>query len=321
MVSDRAPVRVLEPTDVWAHGAVAVGVLACLATAPILEAPDLASRTGVSLATAVSLHAAGGALAALGLLFHAARLCLAWLGGKTPSALLPTPADARELGAALLFGAGLRSSPPAWGRYSYREKVSYLAFAAGLPVGLLSGLAAGHPGAAIGVAGAEGLAALARLHAAAGALLLPFLLWHLFFAQLQPGALFWNGAWLTGKTSWARLERLRPGWARQLSGVPEAEAAPGEVAETRSVEHFLAEGNRAAREGLFAEAEAAYLEALRLYPGYSQALFNLGVARWRAGRGEDAREALERFLEQDPFNPVAARAREILAEIAEEPRG
>ncbi|MHB8767008.1 MAG: tetratricopeptide repeat protein, partial [Deferrisomatales bacterium] len=149
------------------------------------------------------------------------------------------------------------------------------------------------------------------VHAGAGSLLVPVLLWHLYFAQLHPAALSWRAPWLGGRVAWDQAEHRWPAWTRRwaesLGPGPEAEpAAP-------SVEALLEAGNRAARTGRFADAEAAYQEALRVYPGYSQALYNLGAARLRAGDPAGAREALERFLGQDPFSPVAARARELLA--------
>ncbi|MBI5018060.1 MAG: tetratricopeptide repeat protein [Deltaproteobacteria bacterium] len=314
--TDQPPVRVLEPADLWAHGAAAMGTVAALLTGPLLHAPALAGRLGLSLAAAGTIHAAAAAIAGAGAALHLTRVCLAWLGGHETVGLLPSRADLRELLDALAFGAYLRPSPPVWGRYSYREKVPYLAFGLGLPLSFATGYAVGFPEATVGLFGPRMLLTLASVHEAVGLVLVPFLLWHLFFAQLQPGALFWNSAWLTGREPWSRVVRTRPGWAASLTAAPEVgPAEPEAVAEALSVEHFLSEGNRAARDGRYDEAEAAYREALSLYPGYSQALFNLGVACARGGKPDRAREALTRFLEQDPFNPVAPKARQILEEI------
>jgi tetratricopeptide (TPR) repeat protein len=161
--------------------------------------------------------------------------------------------------------------------------------------------------------GTEGLPLAALAHSAAGLFLVPFTIWHVYFALVQPGALFWNGAWITGKSAWARVVRVRPDWARELA----EEVAPTTATDDQppSVEELLESGNRAARAGRFPEAEQAYSEALQLYPGYSQALFNLGVVRLRAANPSGAREALERFLEQDPFGPAATRVQQLLEQI------
>ena len=309
------PVRLLEPADVWIHGAVALGALGALLSGPLLESPQLAGDLGLSIEAAVWIHR----LAALAVLVagcvHVVRVCIRWLTGGNPWGLVPSPTDLGEFGRALAWGLFLRRTPPRYGRYSYRERVSYAAFAAGVWILLATGWASGHPGAAFGVVGPEGLLLAARLHAAAGLLLVPFLVWHLYFAHFQPGVLPWNGAWLTGWQGWERVERVRPGWAQVLAGEPLAEPAAPQP-EKASVESLLEIGNRAAREGRYAEAEAAYVQALTHYPGYSQALFNLGVVRSRAGDAEGARDALTRFLEQDPFSPVAQRAQQILADLA-----
>jgi tetratricopeptide (TPR) repeat protein len=240
-------------------------------------------------------------------------VCLAWLEGRTPLGLLLRPADLWALVRGLAWNLRIAGEPPWLGRFSYRERLPYTALLVGVPVLGVTGWAVSHPAAAFRALGAQGLLAAAQVHAAAGALLIPFLVWHLYFAHLQPGVLFWNGAWLTGQSPWARVAALRPGWARELA----AQTAPAtdRSQEAPSVESLLETGNRAAREGRLDAAEEAFLEALRLYPAYSQALFNLGVVRSRRGDRAGAAAALERFLEADPFGPVSGRARALLEEL------
>ena len=78
------------------------------------------------------------------------------------------------------------------------------------------------------------------------------------------------------------------------------------------VRELLERGNRLAKEGKYENACAAFSEALRLLPGYSQARFNLAVALFRMGDSGAAREQLRIFIEMDPFNPMAEKAREML---------
>jgi tetratricopeptide (TPR) repeat protein len=91
--------------------------------------------------------------------------------------------------------------------------------------------------------------------------------------------------------------------------------------ETLQVRELLDEGNRLTREGLYDEASAVFEEALRLYPEYSQARFNLGVSRVRQGRPDLAAEHFRIFLESDPFNPMADKARELLGGISRPAEG
>jgi Flp pilus assembly protein TadD len=90
---------------------------------------------------------------------------------------------------------------------------------------------------------------------------------------------------------------------------------PEDRKESRKVRDLLEEGNRLAREGDFGAACAVYEGALRLFPDYSQARFNLAVALTRDGKRKEAREQLLRFLEMDPFNPMTERARDMLADL------
>lgn len=124
----------------------------------------------------------------------------------------------------------------------------------------------------------------------------------------------------TGTVPLAAVEG-RPGWVSDLvaagSLVPvPAETMPEEHRESLQVRDLLDEGNRLAREGKYDEAAAAFEQAIRLYPEYSQARFNLAVARMRQGRNDLAEEQFRMFIEVDPFNPMAGKARDLLQEIA-----
>lgn len=72
-----------------------------------------------------------------------------------------------------------------------------------------------------------------------------------------------------------------------------------------------------AQKGLYAEACAAFEEALLLFPDYSQARFNLAVARMREGRSDLAAEQFRMFIQSDPFNPMASKAKELLETIVQ----
>lgn len=304
-------IEVFDPVDRWLHLAALVGVVGALATGPLAESPGLALGLGPWAGAAAAAHGGLAALAGFAGALHLVRVTLVWLDGGSPWGLVPRPRDLADLGRTLLGVLGLARRGPERDRFGYRERMAYAGFALGLPVLLASGWLVSHPAWAVGWIGPRGLVAAARVHAGAGlALCLP-LGWHLYFAVLAPEKLWWNGAWITGRVRWATARRSWPAWARRVWG----EVAPGDEASPPSVEALLEEGNAAARAGDWAAAARAYREALRLYPGYSQALFNLGVVCSRAGDREGAREALGRFLEQDPFSPVAPRARDLLTRL------
>ena len=123
----------------------------------------------------------------------------------------------------------------------------------------------------------------------------------------------------TGKVP-RRLAEKRPGWIAELERnrilipVPREAVAEDEV-QSRQVRDYLEEGNRLARDGRYAEASASFEEALRLFPDYSQARFNLGISRMKEGRNDLAEEQFRLFIASDPFNTMAIRAKELMDAI------
>ncbi|GAB6061288.1 tetratricopeptide repeat protein [Deferrisoma palaeochoriense] len=295
-------VEVLDPVDRGLHFMATAGVLGALATGPALETPALGAGWPVDPGF---LHGVSAFLVALAAGLHLVRVALWWLEGRNPWGLVPRPGDLADLVRACLPWA----KPPPRGRFSHRERFGYLGFWIGL-LGLgITGWAVAHPGVVVEGVGPANLVRAARIHSALGLGLLLPLGWHLYFALVAPEKLPWNAAWITGRVSWYLAARAWPTWVGETERPAEEEPRPP------SVEDLLARGNQAAREGRWDEAAAAYREALALYPGYSQALFNLGAVYAKAGRTADARETLERFLEQDPFSPAAPRARELLSSL------
>lgn len=306
-------IEVFDPIGRLIHAVGLIGFMGALATGPFLEFPALAKSLGLKIMPAPGVHPVFALLAALAWATHMVRVCIHWLGGGTTTGLLFRAGDAVDLGKALLWGVFARKTPPRLGRYSYRERLPYTFFIFALPVLVLSGFSIAHPKSSMGLLGASGLLSAADLHTNTALFLMPLLVWHVYFAHFHPEVLFWNNTWITGKTKFDKIERLRPAWAEEFLSDDE----PEESAKSKApnVEDILAVGNAAAREGRYAKAEVSYLDALAHYPGYSQALFNLGVVRQRAGKIEEAKDAFKQFLDQDPFNPLAVKARESLKEL------
>lgn len=129
--------------------------------------------------------------------------------------------------------------------------------------------------------------------------------------------LWLNLSWITGRLDWEKAERVRPDWAAEILGgfTDGADAPPAEPDEAVSAEDLLNQGNAAAHQGKYRVAVQFYDQALALYPGYSQALFNLGVALTRLNERERAREVLQHYLAEDQFGPMSAQARMLLRRL------
>lgn len=173
------------------------------------------------------------------------------------------------------------------------------------------------------------LPALAAAHRGFALLLLATALWHLY------GALTWAGRWMPD-LSWASgllapdlASRKVPGaWRRHLAAEAELASAPREAEpeerrrerlerEKQEVESALEAGNRLALEERYVEALYHYRRALELYPGYSQARYNMARVLARMGENQMAVEAYRLFLEHDPFHPLARKAQEAVRELQE----
>lgn len=170
---------------------------------------------------------------------------------------------------------------------------------------------------------------LSAVHRALSLTLLASVLWHLY------GVLTWEGrwspewSWLTGELDARKAKAKAPGaWSRHLQRLEEAGTAVEASAEERSrqrltrekdeVQAELEKGNSYAVEERYVEALHHYRRALELYPGYSQARYNMARVLARMGEREMALETYRQFLEADPFHPLANKAREAARELEQE---
>ncbi len=258
-------------------------------------------------------YAGFAGLAFLG--YHAAYLALVGIRHDVPAdrvAFLPLGWERK----ALRKGGG-KDDPT--GKYAPEEKGDYLAI-------LILSLAVAGAGAVLcwpgrfSVPGREAYGWVRTVHAALGAAWVLHVLATHVDARWVSSPREFRGAILYGKVPLAAAE-ARPGWveelvARKVLMPAPQEAIPEETVQSLQVRDLLEEGNRLAREGRYGEASVAFEEALRLFPDYSQARFNLAVSRMKEGRNDLAAEQFRRFLANDPFNPMSSRAKELLDSIS-----
>jgi len=209
-------------------------------------------------------------------------------------------------------------------KFAADEKGDYLTILVWTLLLAVTGIVLRWPGR-LGVPGPAAYGWLRAVHAGlAAALSVHVLLVHVPGRWIRsPGPL--RRAIFSGSVPLAVAE-ARSGWIADLvaSGtlvpVP-VESPPESHAESFQVRDLLEAGNRLVQEGRYAEACAAFEEALRLFPDYSQARFNFAVARMKEGRADLAAEQFRLFIHSDPFNPMAGKAKEMLESIGREKGG
>jgi tetratricopeptide (TPR) repeat protein len=274
----------------------------------------VAALSGIAGRGWLGLHATIGMAGAAFLLYHL--FSLVALGARhdvSPEkvAFIPVGWEWKRL------RAGPGPSDPT-GKFAPEEKGDYLGILAWSVLVVVTGILLRWPGR-LAIPGPGAYAWLRVAHAGCGAALsVHILLVHVPGRWLRSPAPL-RTAVFSGSVP-LEVAETRPGWIADLvaSGalVPVPEAPPTEShRESLQVRDLLEEGNVLVQKGLYAEACAAFEEALRLFPDYSQARFNLAVARMRGGRSDLAAEQFRLFIQSDPFNPMASKAKELLDDI------
>jgi hypothetical protein len=215
---------------------------------------------------------------------------------------------------AFLPHAGSKAS-----KYNAEERGDYLNVLLWSALLVVSGILLRWPGR-FGIPGPRAYFWLRAFHAGCGAAWVIHLLsGHVTRRWFQAPEMF-RRAIFTGTVPLSEAS-TRADWIAELVSAGLLVPAPAETVtedhrESGQVRDLLEKGNRLTREGRYEEALAAFEEALTLYPQYSQARYNLGIVRMKMGDMERAGEQFRMFIEADPFNPVAGKAREMLDEIA-----
>lgn len=300
------------------HGVLALAVVGALASGLVF---------GAGGPTARFLHQASGYAALALVVYHFFSLTvqayvenLRWV--DLP--LLPSAGDGAALVGELRHLFGGAPVRPAAGSHRVTQKLFYWWSAAAV-------LGLGASGTGIGFwerfGSVASLPALSTLHRGLALVLLATAAWHLYGALVWEGRWWPEWSWLTGGLDEEKARRKVPGahaaHFAELAAAAEAgqELSPEERAQERQqqekleVQAELERGNALALEEQFVEALHHYRRALELYPGYSQALYNMARVLARMGECDMARATYRQFLDADPFHPLADRARAAIREL------
>jgi tetratricopeptide (TPR) repeat protein len=268
-------------------------------------------------------HALFGLAAAVFLLGHILYLVMRGYVEDISFRLFPLKFGPRDLGAMVSEAGGIVTGRRTENvRYPPSRRLTYWLFLSGALVISLTGMAIYFwDWLDIGLLSVS-LDLIAALHAGTSFLFLVLAIWHIYAVAGGGSRLFALKLAVTGGITEDRLKEYYP---VEYRNIREAEArireewrkADGTALEEeersrerRVMEETLARGNSLAREGAHLEAAEEYRKALDIFPGYSQAQYNLALVLEKAARRGEALEAYQRFLEIDPFHSLAARVRE-----------
>ncbi len=179
-----------------------------------------------------TVHRIAGVILILSLLYHAVHLWRSPRDRVILRQMIPRLRDAQDLWGVVGYNLGLSKERPTFGKFSYAEKMEYLAFLWGTVVMVATGLLLWFNNLTLAffpkwVADA---ATVTHFYEAILASL-AILVWHFYMVIFDPAVYPMDLSWLTGQVSADHLRETRPGYYRALvSERAEAEAAAAKAA-------------------------------------------------------------------------------------------
>lgn len=149
-------------------------------------------------------------------LYHLVYIALSRRGRQQLRAMLPRGRDLRDLGQMLLFYANRRDQGPAFGRFSYIEKIEYWALIWGSVIMTLTGFALWFDNLSLRFLPKWALDVATTIHYyEAWLATLAIVFWHFYWVIFNPQVYPMSLVWLTGRMSTEAMEHEHP---RELQG-------------------------------------------------------------------------------------------------------
>lgn len=172
-----------------------------------------------------NVHLGAAVLMIISALYHLIYLAAKAGGRKLRLTMLPQWQDIKDLVNNFFLFIGRAEKGPSFGKYSYKEKVDYLAEYWGTPLMILTGLILWFPGTAARLLSRQVIESAHFAHQGEGILaILVIFTWHLYSVHLSPDFFPMNRVWLTGKISRETMEHEYPG---ELARLDEEERSNG----------------------------------------------------------------------------------------------
>lgn len=158
-----------------------------------------------------AVHIIGAVLMTITAVYHLAYLIVKGWKKQLRGSMLPSFKDLKDLISNVLFLSGLGKEGPKFAKYSYKEKVDYLAEYWGTPVMIITGFMLLYPGIAAGIFPRWVVESAHFMHQGEGLLaILVIFTWHLYSVHFSPDFFPMNRVWLTGQVTREVMEHEYP---------------------------------------------------------------------------------------------------------------
>ncbi|NLI91610.1 MAG: cytochrome b/b6 domain-containing protein [Peptococcaceae bacterium] len=158
-----------------------------------------------------NIHLMAAVIMIVAAVYHIVYLIIKFSQGKLRGTMFPRFQDLKDLYANIGYLTGRTKEGPRFGKYSYKEKVDYLAEYWGTPVMVLTGLILWFPGTANTFLPRWVIESSHFMHQGEGLLaILVIFTWHLYAVHFVPDYFPMNRVWLTGKVSREVMEHEYP---------------------------------------------------------------------------------------------------------------
>ena len=283
-----------------------------------------------SYKTITLIHSAVGMVIIFIVLSHIATLIFVWMKTEKFLSIIRMKFEKKDIESLkdLFKHLLLFKKRPKYGKYSIFAKLDYYISIISLLILSLTGFMLMFPVASASFVSKSWLTISLHIHSSLSIFFIVYIFTcHIFNTHVHPGKLFFNTVWITGTLTdqdmmtWHGLEydeitQSERDMEEDYKRKSEEKSEEAKVKKEKGMlEDYLKDGNILAKAGNYADAIKKYNEAIKIYPNFSQARFNLGVALKKNNQFKEAINTFNEFVEMDPFNEMVEPAKKSIKEL------
>jgi len=165
------------------------------------------------------IHRIAGVIMIIGFIYHTLYIAYLWIIMRKPLTLLPNFKDVKDVFTNIGYFLGMVKEPPRFNHFNYIEKAEYWALIWGTIVMIVTGLILWFPEVAIRFSPNVIFDISTVLHSNEALLaFLAILVWHFYYAHLNPDVFPMSKIWLTGKITEEEMKEHHPLEYEQIEG-------------------------------------------------------------------------------------------------------